>query len=477
MSLTIDDPQPAKLANKASATQARSFYFAAWRWHFYAGLFVIPFLVMLSITGLVILWFTTIAPEYGDRLPVVPQEKALSLTALGEAVHGVYPEGTITRYTAPLDAATPALFTVDAGDAPRVLAVDPYTGAVLQDRLASGTWKDFATDIHGKLLWGPNGGPGDLLIETAAGFGVILIATGLYLWWPRGGEKLGAKLTLKISQRGRLFWKNLHSVVGVWLSVVLLFFFISGLAWTSVWGARLTQAWSTFPAEKWDNVPLSDQTHASLNQGNLKEVPWALEETLMPKSGSDAGVAGLPEGVPVNLESIHALGRALGFKGRFQIAYPADPTGVWTLSQDSMSYDSPDPTADRTVHVDQYSGKVLATAAFKDYSVPGKAMAVGIALHEGQLGWWNIAANFLFCLGVLTLCLSGIVMWWLRRPKGAFRLAAPPAPANVPLLKGAVFLMIALSLLMPLTGIVLAAVLALDLLVFSRIPALRNALA
>lgn len=26
-------------------------YFAAWRWHFYAGLYVIPFLIMLAVTG------------------------------------------------------------------------------------------------------------------------------------------------------------------------------------------------------------------------------------------------------------------------------------------------------------------------------------------------------------------------------------------------------------------------------------------
>jgi len=26
-------------------------YFATWRWHFHAGLYVIPFLLMLAITG------------------------------------------------------------------------------------------------------------------------------------------------------------------------------------------------------------------------------------------------------------------------------------------------------------------------------------------------------------------------------------------------------------------------------------------
>mgnify|MGYP003608572640 CR=1 FL=1 len=28
----------------------------AWRWHFYAGLFVIPFMILLSLTGIVYLF-------------------------------------------------------------------------------------------------------------------------------------------------------------------------------------------------------------------------------------------------------------------------------------------------------------------------------------------------------------------------------------------------------------------------------------
>jgi len=33
-----------------------SFYNLAWRWHFYAGLFVIPFLILLSVTGIIYLF-------------------------------------------------------------------------------------------------------------------------------------------------------------------------------------------------------------------------------------------------------------------------------------------------------------------------------------------------------------------------------------------------------------------------------------
>ena len=60
-------------------------YRAVWRWHFYAGLYVIPFLLMLAVTGFFMMLFTTYLPEHGDRLPVAPQAQALPATTLAEA--------------------------------------------------------------------------------------------------------------------------------------------------------------------------------------------------------------------------------------------------------------------------------------------------------------------------------------------------------------------------------------------------------
>jgi uncharacterized iron-regulated membrane protein len=410
------------ISQPTSALSAK-LYRAVWRWHFYAGLFVIPFLLMLSITGLLILWFTTISPEYGERMTVKKTGEPMQLTALADRISAAYPGAKIGQYITPYGPENPAIFRADTEAGARMLAIDPYSVTILQDVPKDGTWNEYITDIHGTLLLGGDGGFGDTLIEIAASLGIMLIATGLYLWWPRGTISWREALVPQITASGRTFWKSLHSTLGAWISIILLFFFLSGLAWTNVWGSKYVQAWSTFPAEKWDNVPLSNVDHASMNHGAEKDVPWTLEQTSMPQSGSTVGVTGLPEGVPVTLESVVALGRAIGFEGRFQVAFPADDKGVWTLSQDSQSYDSTDPFSDRTVHVDQYTGKILASVAFADYPVLGKAMAVGIALHEGQTGWWNIIVNFIFCLAVIAMCLGGIAMWWIRRP--AKQLGSP----------------------------------------------------
>lgn len=451
------------------------FYFAAWRWHFYAGIVVIPFLIMLATTGMIILWFTAVAPEYGDFLRVAPQAQPLPLAEQEQAALAGHAGGSIGKYIAPWAADRVALFRVELPEGARMVALDPYTGAVLRDRPADGTWNEFATDIHGTLLLGGDGGPGDVMIEIAASLGLLLVVSGLYLWWPRGTGFFRALLP-DLRARGRALWKTLHATLGIWMSVVLIFFLITGLAWASIWGGRIVQAWSTFPAAKWDNVPLSDATHAGMNHGALKEVPWALEKTPMPMSGSQAGIDGIPEGMAVELASVVALGRALGIEGRLQVTPPAGETGVWTISQDSMSYDSHNPTADRTVHVDQYTGKVLADVRFADYSAGGKAMAVGIALHEGQAGLWNVAINLLYCLSILAISVSGVVMWWKRRPERALRLAAPPLPQDLPMWKGAVAVTLLLSLAFPVLGLTLIVVMALDLIVVARVPALRRAL-
>lgn len=462
------------LAEDRAPRAVNRLYFAAWRWHFYAGLFVVPFLLILAVTGFFMMLFTTYLPEYGDRIAIVPAATTLSIAEQEAAALAAVPGATgITEYIAPYSAETPALFSVADGGDGMVVALNPYTGEVLRSTVDGATWNLFFERIHGTLLIGDTG---DRILEIASSLGILLVVTGIYLVWPRQAGGTRAMLIPDLAAKGRSWWKSLHQVCGTWMSVILVFFLITGLAWAGIWGGKFVQAWSTFPAEKWDAVPLSAHDHASMNGAGEKQVPWGLEQTPLPASGSHAGAAILPEGTVLNLSTMVELGRAIGLEGRFRVSVPGDETAVWTLGQNSMSYDGNSPTIDRTVHVDQYTGKVLADVRYADYGLAAKAMAVGIALHEGQLGLWNFVLNALFCAAVVFTCVSGVVMWWKRRPVGAARLAAPPVPQDVPLAKGVVLIAVALSMLFPLLGLTLLAVLVFDLLILSAVPPLKRAL-
>lgn len=460
MTTTTTDAQPSGSANKL--------YFAAWRWHFYAGLFAIPFLTVLAFTGMMMLWIAWIDGRDGERTPVMVQDTVMAVSAQADAAVAAIPDGTLKQYVAPRNDDVAALFRVDAGGDATMVAVDPYTAQVIDTFPRRSGWYDFFDSIHSDLKLGVTG---DRMLETAASLAMVLVATGLYMWWPRNA---GWRQALVPSLgRGRGLWKSLHGVVGIWISLFLVFFLISGLAWAGIWGGKMVQAWSQFPAEKWDNVPLSDETHASMNH-DRKEVPWALEQTPMPASGSDAGAAGIAGAI--NINSVDTFARQIGFDARYQLNLPSGGTGVWTMGRDSMNTDSTDPMSDRTVHIDQFTGKVLADVRYADYSLAGKAMAVGIALHMGTMGLWSVLANTLVCLSVMFLCVSSVVLWWKRRPSGAGRLSAPPMPAELPLWQGAVLVGLAVSMAFPMAGLALLSLLVFDLLVLSRLPALRRSL-
>ena len=458
---------------RAPATALARFHHTAWRWHFYAGLYVVPFLLMLSITGLVMVYFTGFQTRLGNRIEVVPAGTALAVGHQAEAVQQLWPYAKLKSYHAPATPTEPSWFTLAFADHERAVAVNPYTGEALNSVNKETTVFAWAEKIHGTLLIGP---VGDALIEVAAGLGLVLIATGVYMHWPRGGTTWRKALTVPQGTSGRRWWAALHAAVGLWTALVLCGFLLSGLAWSGVWGAQWVQPWSSFPADKWDHLPLSEQTHAALSAPGLKEVAWGMEQTPLPASGSVAGRGGIAPGMPVNLDTVNHLARSLGFAGAYRIATPQGPQGVYTISADTMGGDLQNPTQDRYVHVDRYSGRVLADVGFADYSALAKVMAVGTALHQGDLGLWSAWLNVVFCLAVVLLCTSGVVIWWQRRPRQAGRLVAPPAPRHPALWKTGAVVMVATALAFPLTGAVVVAVLLLDLVVLSRWAGLKHRL-
>ena len=84
-------------AELSAAPAARKFYFVAWRWHFYAGLYVIPFLLMLAVTGLIMLWISWGAGLGGERMAVTPAGDPVPVSALQEAAEVAVQGGVATQ--------------------------------------------------------------------------------------------------------------------------------------------------------------------------------------------------------------------------------------------------------------------------------------------------------------------------------------------------------------------------------------------
>ncbi|MEF1311205.1 PepSY domain-containing protein [Vibrio mytili] len=465
----INTPQPTLTARR------KTLYFLTWRWHFYAGLFVVPFMLMLALTGLVMLFDDEIEiARYSDVLKVTPQTQVMPVSDQLAAVQKSFPDGQITQFIPAAQSDLANRFSVLFGDgSTRFVTVNPYSAEVLGTFDRSDSWYELANSIHGTLLIGDWG---DYLIEVAASLGMILLVSGVYLWLPLDNARKAGFLKVRVSNGARIFWRDLHANLGGMLSLVLLFFLISGLAWAGLWGGKLVQAWNTFPTYyTWGEKPISVQTHADLNHGSEKEMPWNLEQTPVPQSHHHGGAQDVVStNATFGIDQVIAQAKDLGFT-QYRVAFPRGESGVYTVSANTMAGDIVDPRDDRTAHFDQYSGALLAEVTWQDYSLFAKAMAAGTSLHQGDLSIWNKISNVLFCLAFILISMTGVVMWWLRRPKGQARLGVPPRFERDGIWKAGLATLLVIGVAFPLAGVTIVLALLLDWLLVSRISKLKVA--
>ena len=472
-----DSPSPAE-------APTNRFYRTVWRWHFYAGLFVIPFMLMLATTGIIYLFKPQLdALMYHNQMFVQPAATMLPYTQQLEVAQTHYPDATVAKVT---PSVTPNRSTevelTTADEHTLTIFVNPYTGQVLGDRDEDHNLQSVARKLHGELMIGKIG---DYLVELAACWGLVLLITGLYLWLPRRRFTVwGTLLPRWWSKNRRVFWRDLHAVPGFYSVLLVGFLILTGLPWSGFWGKTFAQVSNQYPAQMWDAVPKSTVLTGSLNQNGDQVVPWAVEQLPMPQSSTSGhqhhsghnGVSttvireGIPTGTPVNLDSVIALAQAKGAAAGFSVSLPEGKTGVYTISGFPD-----DPTQEVTLHIDQYSGKVLADVRWQDYGLVPKAVELGIAVHMGKyFGFGNQLLMLFACLLVIILCVSGLVMWWQRRPAG--RIGVPPLPEHVQQWKTPLAIVAILGLVFPMVGFSLVMVLLLDYLVISRIPVLKRVL-
>ena len=436
-----------------------SFYNLAWRWHFYAGLFVAPFMILLALTGIIYLFKPQLDPLMYDHLiNVQPGHHTLSADEQLKLVQAVYPQAHISQYLPPINPERSAQFVLHNSGRELNVFINPYSGTVLGQQDAKLNLQAVARALHGELMIGTLG---DRLIELAAGWGIVLVVSGMYLWWPRGQSANGI-LWPRFSRRGRVLWRDLHAVTGFWGAALLLFMLISGMTWTGFWGKQYADLWNQFPAAMWNNVPQSDVEARTLNTAARQTVPWAMENTPMPVSGAHAehmshgAHSSGPAAPGVSLQQVYETATARKVEPGYSITLPTTAEGVFTIA-----VFADDPRNDATLHVDQYTGEVLADVRWQHYGNVARATEMSAMLHEGKLfGSPNQIAILLVCLMILLSSVSGLVMWWKRRPQGG--LGVPPLRHDLPTWKTGVFIILALAIAFPLVGASLIAVGLLD---------------
>ncbi len=410
--------------SKSPATQGNtSLYRAVWRWHFYAGLLILPFMILMSITGAAYLYrdeiddwyhadlkFVEVSDTNAQALPMSRQIQSALAAVPGKAIKVLPPASP--------DRSSEIVIAADAGGREAVY-VDPYDGDVLGHMPDRTTIMWVVRRIHSLAEFGtiPN-----YIIEIASGWAILLVLTGMYLWWPRGNQK-GGVVSLRETPKRRIWWRDAHAVTGIFIGVFIIFMAATGMFWSVFWGKYANEfangTPNGYPSGVRVDVPLS--TIPMIDA--FGETSWTNENIPLPQS-VDGGTDETARPAPVGIDQAIATFDEMGLTPGYAVSLPRGETGVY-----SASIYPDDLSLQRVIHLDQYSARPLIDMGYDDYGPFGKFMEFGINVHLGQeFGTANQIFLLVICALLIFMSVSAGVMWWKRRPSGA--LGVPPMPRD-----------------------------------------------
>jgi uncharacterized iron-regulated membrane protein len=414
------------------------YYNFFWRWHFYAGLFVTPIIFIMAVTGGLYLLQPQIEDLlYGDRLYLpAAYQGVIDHDALVQAAKNRWSARQVHSYQPPATSRQTAQVVLTTKDGVKLTVfLHPTTQQVLGTVVEKWRLMNLAREIHKGLMLGT---PGRVITELAACWLIVMLATGFYLWWPRRHQERGV-LVPNTHTRGRKLWREFHAVPGAWVGLWIGALLITGLPWSILWGGLLTD--------------LSTR----VGEGFPKAVFSARPHSLSPLSLSDAA---LPD---ISMNQLFQEIAQQHINHAFKIDYPWGPKGSYALMP--LRHGG-EPHNLAFLFFDRRSGHLLEAYRWDNLGKVGRLTSLGVAFHEGRLfGGANQLLNLTAVLVLISLCISGPVMWWKRKPQKA--LGAPRLPANTRLPKRIIAIIALVGILLPLFGASVLLILMLEKLTAS----------
>ena len=267
--------------------------------------------------------------------------------------------------------------------------VNPYTGEVQKVKDMSRDFFRVITMGHYELWLGQTG---RMIISIATLIFLIMMITGIILWWPKNKAAVNQRFRFKWKPTTKWRRKNydVHNVLGFYMTWVAIFLAITGLVMGFEWFSKsvyfVTSGGKTMP----EHVhPLSDSTLAgSVDQQKMVNTVWL---DLMKQKKSDNKVG---------------------------IVFPHDHADALEgyVNHNLDSYFNAD-----FYHYDQYTGKELPThgvyaGKFATAPLSDKISRMNYDIHVGAvLGLPGKLLAFFASLIATSMPITGFLIWRGRK--------------------------------------------------------------
>jgi uncharacterized iron-regulated membrane protein len=351
--------------------------------HTWLGLPLGSLFLVISLSGALYCW----EPEFAAityKENVEPQEKPfVPIPVLKKSVESALPNADFrTVYYRGPSKAIQLLFYVPGTYYHANL--NPYTGELIHLQDMKKGWLNHLKFLHRNLMLGDVGRE---IVHWGTLLYLLMIVTGIVIWWPTRKSQRKQRFTIKWSASKKRLNYDLHTVLGFYSSWVLIFLVMTGL----YWGFQIIKS-------SVRNLYQEDLIHY--------DVPHS--------------VVGTPQSEQVKYRLMDRLGE------RFRNQYPdghiriSNPHADDDPIQISVSSKSRTVTSVDHYYFDRYTGKRL-TGHFKNglhTASSGFTTWNGLMydIHLGSL--FGIVSRLLVFVASLigaSLSITGFVYWWGNR--------------------------------------------------------------
>ncbi|MBF6355058.1 PepSY domain-containing protein [Nocardia higoensis] len=448
----------------------------AMRLHFYAGVFVAPFILVAAVTGALYAISPTLeqfvsrdlltVDQTGAPRPLAEQIDAATALRPDLALVAVSPAPGATDTTRVIFA-DPAL-----GESERhAVFVDPYTAEPIGESVVYGssgalplrTWIDrLHRDLH-------LGEPGRLYSELAASWLWIVALAGLALWWRRVRTRRSRSSSAWLlapdrSRGGRLRNMNWHGAIGMWILPLAALLSVTGMTWSTYAGANIGDLRAQL---SWTTPAVS----TSLGEGAPAAGPSGDHQH---HGGGHVGGASADSGSRAQeIDRAYAAARAAGITQAAEITVPQKADRAYAVKERRL----PGIYTVDSVAVDGRNGAITDRLDYADWPLMAKLTNWGIQFHMGLMfGLANQLLLLAAMIGLVVVIVLGYRMWWQRRPtRDAGRFAFGRAPRRGALRGSSLWLVLPLlaatvvvGWFVPLVGLSLLGFLVIDTLIGLR---------
>jgi len=386
-------------------------YRVVWRWHFYAGMIITPALIVVAATGALYIFKDELeAVIYPEVTYVEPGTERASYEQQIAAAHAAVPgtQRTILLHVFTNPKRATSMVLAPSG---QYVYVDPYRGHYL-GAIARGSFFDSVLDLHRTLFLGTTG---RIIIELTTCWAIVLAVTGIYLWWPRTANQLWGAWLPRLRQKPYVVLRDLHAVSGFYVAIVAIVISLTGLIYTYVWSRGFQYA------------------------GQKTEAYDMFTKSMVCKSPPDA------KDLPIDRIIEIAQQRMPG--NNLIVWFPRIPNGVYLVTANNDR----GPQVNEMLFIDRASGEILEDRYISRTKLIYQLGSWNYTLHVGSV--WGLTSKVLWlvtCVILMTLPVTGIWMWWQRRPTGRLGL---PRRVDAARPRWLVVTVTATSILLPVLGL------------------------